>query len=169
MKNKYASLLALVALLGGGVAASRAVPNEPSAQQSANTQAQVAQLEKRLTDRIAEQEELMTIVGRLLEITVRQRTDEDAKKAQALSGTLKPASLPAAKPARTPAPPPPPWWTDLNPQMVYMGGDDRYAVVNGKMVRPGESVGNGTTVQAVEGDSVVFRHGSETHTLYLKK
>jgi hypothetical protein len=63
----------------------------------------------------------------------------------------------------------PPWWLDYKTQMVYVSGNDRYAVVNGKMVLPGQALGQDVVVDLIAADQVVLRRGTEHHTYSVAK
>jgi hypothetical protein len=127
-----------------------------------------------LSERIIEQQELLDMVEKLLGMNFAQKILNSAEASAILSGKAKPAAAPVpvavAKvvPAKA-AEPPPPWWLSYKPQMVYLSGNDRYAVVNGKMLTSGQSLGNDVVVDKIEDDAVVLRSGTEVHTYLLKK
>ena len=173
--KKYTSLIALAALVGTSALAVKAAPNNSADNtRSGADSAQIGQLDKRLSERIAEQQELMGLVERLLHISYPARIGEgDARHGGgALSGQPKPPAPPTPAPAAAKvAPPAPqaPWWQDYQAQMVYLSGNDRYAVVNGKMLTVGQTLDNSVVVERIEADLVALRQGKEVHTFLLKK
>jgi hypothetical protein len=175
--KKYMGLILLAGLAAGVALAVKAAPDGRQAGRDGGTvgDAQIGQLDKRLSDRIVEQQELMTLVEKLLHLNFQQREMDRSTAANVLSGQAKPPAPPppapqVAKKADTAAAPvAPPWWTDYKPQMVYGSSTERYAVVNGKMVRRGQTLGKDVMVDGIEEDSVVLRLGTETHSFSLKK
>jgi hypothetical protein len=167
--KKFLGLTVLVALACTTVLAVKAAPNEKKPGNPANlSEAQLSQLDKRLADRIAEQQELMTMVERMLNMNFQGKANERAKSANVLSGGARPAAAPilvkgAAKP------PPPPWWQSFRPQMTYLSGNDRSAVINGKMVVSGQNLGDGVVVESIDDAAVSLRRAKELHTYQLKK
>jgi hypothetical protein len=167
--KKYLGLAVLVALGCTTVLAVKAAPNEKQRQGSANlSEAQLGQLDKRLADRIAEQQELMAMVERLLNMNFQGKANERAKSANVLSGGARPPAAPILVKG-APKAPPPPWWSSYKPQMTYLSGNDRYAVINGKMVTGGQSLGDGVTVESIDDAAVSLRRAKELHTYQLKK
>jgi hypothetical protein len=167
--KKYMGLVVLVALGCTTLIAVKAAPNEKKSGNNATlSEAQLSQLDKRLADRIAEQQELMAMVERMLNMNFQGKAGERAKSANVLSGGARQPVAPilvkgAAKP------PPPPWWAGYKPQMTYLSGSDRYAVVNGKMVVGGQSLGDGVTVESIDDSAVSLRRAKDLHTYQLKK
>lgn len=174
--KKYLGLIVLAALAGTTVLAVNAAQGDKQTR-SSNTvsDAQISQLDKRLGERVVEQQELLAMVEKLLRMDFAQKIMDSPDGSNILSGRAKPPAPPAAPvgatvaTAKAVAPPPPPWWQSYKPQMVYMSGDERYAVVNGKMRMTGQSLGDEVVVDKIEDDLVVLRQGSEHHTYFLKK
>ncbi len=175
--KKYLGLIVLTALAGTTVLAVNATPSDKQAR-SSNTvsDAQISQLDKRLGERIVEQQELLAMVEKLLKMDYAQKVLQSPEMGNILSGRAKPpaqSAAPAAvKGVKTKAaapPPPPPWWLPYKPQMVYLSGEDRYVVVNGKMRMTGQTLGDDVVVDKIEDDLVVLRLGSEHHSFFLKK
>jgi hypothetical protein len=167
--KKYTALFLLAALAGASAVAVKAAPGDASAPRGvAVNEAQVGALDKRLAERVVEQQELLDMVQRMLAISFQQKLGEERN---VLSGSARPAAAAVAPVAARPVAPvvTPPWWLDYKPQMVYLAGSDRYAVVNGKMVLPGQSLGQDVVVDRVAADQVVLRRGSEHHTYLLNR
>ena len=173
--KKYMGLIVLVALASTSFLAVRAAPDDRLGRKGAGAnEAQIGQLDKKLSERIVEQQELLDIVERLLGMNFAQKILNSPEVNNILSGRAKPAPVPVPKPVAKAVPtkavePPPPWWLSYKPQMVYLSGSDRYVVVNGKMLKIGQTLGNDVVVDKIEGDAVVLRSGSEVHTYLLKK
>lgn len=175
--KKYLGLIVLAALAGTAVLVVNAAPSDKQAR-SSNTvsDAQISQLDKRLGERVVEQQELLAMVEKLLRMDYAQKALQSPDNGNVLSGKAKPPAAPVAPAGATVAkakavepPPPPPWWLSYKPQMVYMSGNDHYAVVNGKMRMTGQSLGDDVVVDKIEDDLVVLRQGREHHTFFLKK
>lgn len=172
--KKYLGLIVLTALAGTAVLAVNAAPSDKQAR-SSNTvsDAQISQLDKRLGERVIEQQELLVMVEKLLRMDYVQKVLESPDGGNVLSGRVKPPAPPVApagaKAVKAVAPPPPPWWLSYTPQMVYVSNTERYAVVNGKMFMIGQTLGNDVLIDKIEDDLVVLRQGNEHHTFFLKK
>lgn len=174
--KKYIGLILLAALASATLLAAKAAPDDKQrAKGSAINESQISQLDKRLSERIAEQQQLLAMVEKILGINFTHKDTGAVELGNILSGQAKP---PPAPPAPTPiatvapvkvAEPPPPWWQSYRPKMVYLSGNDRYAVVNGKMVTSGQTLGNDVVVDKIEDEAVVLRLGTESHTYPLKK
>jgi hypothetical protein len=167
--KKYTALVLLAALAAASAVAVKAAPGDGSLRNGASVnEAQIGTLEKRLSQRVAEQQELLWMVERMLKISFQEKL---AVERGLLSGTARVAAAPVA-PAGVRAAGPvvtPPWWLDYKAQMVYVSGNDRYAVVNGKMVLPGQALGQDVVVDRIAADQVVLRRGAEHHTYSLAK
>jgi len=171
--KKYTGLIVLTALAASSVLVVKAAPDERYQGRKATgiSETQIGQLDKRLSERIVEQQELLAMVEKLLGRDLRQKTEERSLATNVLSGQAKPsvptvmakAVIPVVKAAEAP------WWQEYRPQMVYLSGGDRYAVVNGKMYLDGQSLGKDVVIDKIELDSVVLRQGREHHTYFLKK
>lgn len=171
--NKYKGLVVLAALAGACAVAVEAAPGEPAGNhRNAGTgEAQIGQLGKRLAERVAEQQELLDLAERLLGIGQPKRGADGTGRGGVLSGQPRPAA-PAPEPVkveRAPVATPAPWWQGYRPQMVYLSGNDRYAVVNGRMLLRGQTLEKDVVVEGIEDDAVVLRRGKELHTYFLKK
>lgn len=173
--KKYLGLILLTALASSSVLAVKLSPDaRQSGRNLSDSEVQIAQLDKRLSERTAEQMELLELAQKLLGMNFQQKTQDQAAAANVLSGQGKPPSV-VAKPvavATSKAVAPPveqPWWQVYKPQMTYMSGKDRFAVINNKMYTLGQELIKGTVVEAIEDDAVVLRMGSESHTFALKK
>ncbi len=168
--KKYMGLIVLVALGCTSLLAVKAAPNEKQKAGSTASlnEAQLGQLDKRLADRIAEQQELLAMVERLLNMDFQGKAGERGKAANVLSGVARPTPAPANIKAE-PKAPPPPWWLAYKPQMTYLSGNDRYAVINAKLVATGQALGDGVVVDNIDDASVVLRRDREIHTYLLKK
>lgn len=171
--KKYLGLIVLVALLSSSFLAVRAAPDDQRNRKGgAVNDAQIGQLDKRLSERIIEQQELLAMVEKLLGMNFAQKVLSSPEADNILSGRNKAPVAPVAVAKTAPVPvasPPPPWWQSYRTQMVYLSGNDRYAVVNGKMFVVGQTLGNDVVVDKIEDDAVVLRHGTEHHTYFLKK
>lgn len=174
--NKYTSLIVLSALAATTTLAVKAAPSDANSnrQGTGAQETQIGQLDKRLSERIREQQELLGMVERLLGMNYASSEAESGRRSGGLlSGAPKPPAPPVIAPvvskAVVPAPVLAPWWTEYKLQMVYMSGQERYAVVNGKMLTLGQTVDKDVVLQRVEDDLVVLRQGRESHTYLLKK
>lgn len=168
--KKYTGLIVLASLAATSLLAVRAAPDDKqwSRKGTGVSESQIGQLDKRLSERITEQQELLAIVEKLLSKDFQQKIQEPVSVGNVLSGQVKPvASLVVAKMTVKAAEPP--WWQDLKPQMVYLSGNDRYAVVNGKMYTHGQTLGKDIVLDSIEDDAVVFSLKGERHTYVLKK
>ena len=172
--KKYTGLIVLAALAASSVLVVKAAPDEKYQGRKAAagiSETQIGQLDKRLSDRITEQQDLLSMVEKLLRRDFLQKTEDRAQATNVLSGQTKPAEPAVVTPAAkaTVKVVEAPWWLDYKPQMVYLSGADRYAVVNGKMYTNGQTMGKDVVVEKIEDDAVVLRLGSEKHTYFLKK
>lgn len=176
--KKYTGLIVLAALASTSLLAVKAAPDGKQLLGSKGAGAndsQISQLDKRLNDRIVDQQALLAMVEKLLGQSSTQRPAAVAAIENVLSGQPKPPPPPVVQHAAV-APPalpkpaePQPWWQAYKPQMVYLSGNDRYAVVNGKMVMSGQAVEKDVSVDRIDDDAVVLRLGTEQHTYSLKK
>ena len=167
--KKYTALILLAALAGASAVAVKAAPDEGSLRHGGQVDgAQIGALDKRLSERVAEQQELLWMVERMLSISFQERS---AVERGLLSGAARPAVMPVAPTVVRAAVPPAvaPWWQDYKAQMVYVSGNDRYAVVNGKMVLPGQALAPDIVVDRIGADQVVLRRGAEQHVIVLAK
>jgi hypothetical protein len=167
--KKYTALVLLATLAGASAVAVKAAPGDGSLRNGAPVnEAQIGTLDKRLSERVAEQQELLRMVERMLKISFQEKLGVERGL---LSGTARPAAAPVAPGVARAASAvaPPPWWLDYKAQMVYVSGNDRYAVVNGKMVLPGQALGQDVVVDGIAADQVVLRRGTEHHTYSLAK
>jgi hypothetical protein len=134
----------------------------------------VSQLDTRLAAKLAEQQELLGIVQRLLQINASQSGASRAAPGTPLSGATAVAPAPAPSPRATSAPAPAvpaaaPWWTSYRLQMVYWSGSSAEAVINGKMYRQGQALDNGVLLESIEAGTVTLTRGPERHTYALNK
>lgn len=179
--KKYMGLIILVALASSSLMAVKAAPDgkQPTGRKGAGgNDSQISQLDKRLNERIVDQQALLSMVEKLLGQYSTQQPIATPAVDNVLSGQPKPSAAPqpvvqraAIVPAAVPPKPvpPPPWWQAYKPQMVYLSGNDRYAVVNGKMVMSGQTLEKDVLVDRIDDDAVVLRMGTEHHTYLLKK
>lgn len=171
--KKHTGLIVLIALGATSCLSVKAVPDERYQGRNGGdaSEAQISQLDKRLSERIVEQQDLLAMVEKLLSRDFQQKTQERDQAANILSGDAKPpvpsvavvAIRPTVKAVEAP------WWSDYKPQMVYLAGNDRYAVVNGKMYLTGQTLGKEIFVDKIENDTVVLRLDREQHTYFLTK
>ncbi|MFZ4480730.1 MAG: hypothetical protein ACOYNZ_12645 [Rhodoferax sp.] len=173
--KKYTGLMVLLALASSCLLAVKAAPDDKTGRKGGGAnEAQIGQLDKRLSERIVEQQELLAMVEKLLGANFTQKVLGSADVPSTLSGQAKPAVAPAplavtkAVPAKA-VEPPPPWWLSYRPQMIYMSGNDHYVVVNGKMLTTGQTLGNEVMVDRISDDAVVLRQGTDIHTYQLRK
>jgi len=171
--KKYTGLIVLTALVVTSFLAVKAAPDERYQGRKAGdaNESQIAQLDKRLSERIVEQQDLLAMVEKLLRSDFHQKTPDRNQAVNSLSGTAKPPSpvvaLAAVKPAVKAVEAP--WWEDYKPQMVYLSGSDRYAVVNGKLYTTQQTLGKDVFVDRIENDFIVLRLGQQHHIYSLKK
>ena len=171
--NKYTGLIVLTALAASSFLAVKAAPDERYQGRKAAgvSESQIGQLDKRLSERIVEQQDLLAMVEKLLGLDFQQKAQDRVQATNILSGQAKPPVqvVVAAAVKTTVKAVEAPWWLDYKPQMVYVSGTDRYAVVNGKMYMNSQTLGKDVVVDKIEDDAVVLRLGSEHHTYFLKK
>jgi hypothetical protein len=179
--KKYMGLVVLVALTCTSLLAVKAAPDgtQPVGRKGAGANdSQISQLDKRLNERIVDQQALLAMVEKLLGQSPAQQSTPGAAVENVLSGQARPPAPPPpvvqhTVVARATVPPKPaqpqPWWQAYKPQMVYLSGSDRYAVVNGKMATIGQTLEKDVSVERIEDDAVVLRLGLEHHTYLLKK
>lgn len=173
--KKYLGIYGMGALLCGSVVALAAAPRDTSAtlSQSRLGLEQVSQLDSRLSAKLAEQQELLRIVERLLQINANQSGALRPSPGTPLSGA--PAVAPAPSPRASssspaaPAVPAAPWWSSYRLQMVYWSASSAEAVINGKMYRQGQSLDNGVLLESIDAGAVVLAKGPERHTYTLNK
>jgi hypothetical protein len=171
--KKYIGLIILVAMAASSFLAVKAAPDGQNSSRigSGANDVQISQLDKRLNDRIVEQQELLQMVERLLGMNFQPKPQNTNQASGLLSGVAQPsvpnATAGKAKPAEKVIEPP--WWLDYKPQMVYVSVSERYAVVNGKMYVTGQTLGSDVHLDKIEDDIVVLRQGTEHHTYFLKK
>jgi hypothetical protein len=169
--KKYRALVLVAALAGASAVAVRAAPGDARIPSGVPVnEVQIGTLDKRLSERVAEQQELLGMVQRMLTISFQEKLGVERGL---LSGTARPAAPPVAvavvHAAAAPLVAPPPWWLDYKAQMIYVSGNDRYAVVNGRMVLPGQALDPQVVVERIGADRVVLRRGAEQHTYLLAK
>jgi hypothetical protein len=177
--KKYMGLIVLVALACTSLLAVKAAPDgkQLAGRKGAGaSESQISQLDKRLNDRIIDQQALLAMVEKLLGQSSSQQPVVGPAADNVLSGQAKPLAPPvvhhaAVVPVAVPPKPtePLPWWQAYKPQMVYLSGNDRYAVVNGKMVMSGQTLEKDVSVDRIDDDAVVLRMGTDQHTYSLKK
>lgn len=171
--KKYTGLMVLTALVVTSFLAVKAAPDERYQGRKGGdaSETQIAQLDKRLNERIGEQQELLAMVEKLLRSDFQQKTMERDQAANILSGQAKPpAPIAVVAAVRVPVKViEAVWWEEYKPQMVYLSGNDRYAVVNGKMYMNQQTLGKDVFVDKIEDDSIVLRLGQQYHTYSLKK
>lgn len=171
--KKYWGIYVLGALACGSVVAVTAVPQDRIGTNGGGRLGsdQVAQLDEKLTQKIAEQQELMRIVQRLLQMNAAQSLTASAVSPTPLNGDSKaPEISQVERPVvAMPKPAEPLWWTSFKLQLVYSSTDSAEAVINGKMYRKGQEVDKGVWVEAIESSSVVLARGRERHTYWLNK
>lgn len=171
--KKYLGVYVLGALLCASVVAVASAPRDSAGALSSSRLGveQLSQLDARLNQKIAEQQELMRIVERLLQISATQNQAAASVSPTPLSGTPRLPAVVRAAPAPAAVVPPvaPPWWVSYKLQLVYWSGDSAEAVINGKMYRKGQALGNEVWVENIESGSVVLARGSERHTYWLNK
>lgn len=169
MKSKYTGLVLLATLATSTTMAVKATPWGADAKPlDDRIDVQVAQLDKRLQERIEQQTELLNLVERLLKADSRIQGNI-SEAPSTLAGA---APMPVQTVKTTPASPPPataPWWTQYQPKMVYVSPTTRYTVINGQMFNAGQSPGEGVLVDVIDQDTVVLRRGAERHTYLLEK
>jgi hypothetical protein len=172
--KKYTGLIVLSALVSTSFLAVKAAPDERGWDRkvAGGSESQIGQLDKALSVRIDEQNELLSLVEKLLKRDFQQSQQERSSAANVLSGQAKPTApkvirVPQAKVINKAVEPP--WWQEYKPQMVYLSGNDRYAVISGKMYLTGQILSKGVLISSIEEDSVVLRFGGETHSYPLKK
>ena len=174
--KKYTGLMVLAALMLTSFLAVKAAPNDRRSGRMPGdfSDAQIAQLDKRLNERVVEQQELLTMLEKMLHIDFQHEAPNRERMGSILSGQAKPPVLAARAVAVLAAPVPgkvtqAPWWEQYKPQMVYVSGSDRYAVVNNKMYTHNQSIGKEVFVDRIDDDSIVLRLGEQVHTYPLKK
>lgn len=172
--KKYTGLIVLAALVSTSFLAVKAAPDERNWDRkgTGGSDSQLGQLDKVLSARIDEQKELLLMVEKLLKRASQQVQQERVAEPNVLSGQAKPpvpAIVPVASAKMQNKAVDIPWWQEYKPQMVYLAGNDRYAVISGKMYLSGQSLGKGVVVASIEEDAVVLQYASERHTYALKK
>jgi hypothetical protein len=174
--KKYLGLYLLGISLCASVVAVAAVPKDSlGARAEARLGAdQIGQLDGKLNEKIAEQQELLRIVQRLLQISAIQNSAAMPATASPLSGKPGLPEGPArAVASAIPAPPAavvaPPWWNSFKLQLVYWSGGSAEAVINGKMYRKGQTIDDGVWVESIESGSVVLARERERHTYWLSR
>ena len=173
--KKYTGLIVLATLVSTSFLAVKAAPDDRRWDRKATggSESQIGQLDKALSARIDEQQELLSMVEKLLKKDLQQSQQERSAESNVLSGQAKPPA-PTVVPVATvkkvqDKAVEPPWWQDYKPQMVYLSGNDRYAVINGKMYLSGQPLDKGVLVASIEADAVVLKYAGETHTYQLQK
>ena len=171
--KKYTGLMVLTALGVTSFLAVKAAPDERNQGRKGGdtNETQISQLDKRLNDRIVEQQDLLAMVEKLLRSDFQQKTLARDQAANTLSGKAKPPLPVIAAPAAkvTVKTVEAAWWEEYKLQMVYLSGADRYAVVNNKMYMTEQSLGKDVFVDRIQDDSIVLRLGQKYHTYSLKK
>ena len=173
--KKYTGLIVLAALVSTSFLAVKAAPDDRrwDRKVTGGSESQIGQLDKTLSARIDEQQALLAMVEKLLKRDLQQSQQERPAEPNVLSGQAKPpaplvAPVTMVKKVQDKAVEAP-WWQEYKPQMVYLSGNDRYAVISGKMYLSGQPLGKGVVVASIEEDAVVLQYAGETHAFPLKK
>jgi hypothetical protein len=165
VKTKYIGLTVAVGLLvSASVAAQIYQTGRKNAPVSRDVgEPQLRALDGRLAEKVDEQLKLLSVMQGELS---RQKTSSPEASRDLLAGSA--ASAPARKPAPVKIAKPAPWWSSLQVSMVYSSEGDKYAVINGKLVKENEAVTPEIVLTKVATTGLFLKKGKETHVLPLR-
>lgn len=168
---RYLALSILgLALLSIGVSHAQAADEGASAALKAQD---LRTLDESLARKVEEQLRFIDMLERHLKGGQLARPGEDAGD---VLSQRKPAPVPEPEkleaPAQVAAPARParvaPWWEGYTVQMIVMAPEDNVAVVNDRVVRPGDMLAPGVEVGAIREDRVLIFRGSRRADLVFK-
>jgi len=168
---RYVALSVLgLALLSVVVSHAQAADAAPAASLKAQD---LRTLDESLSRKVEEQLRFIDMLERHLKGGQLVRPDEDAGEVLSRRKPL-PAPEPEAAevPAPVAAPAPPgrlaPWWEGYTVQMIVIAPQDNVAVVNDRLVRPGDMLAPGVEVGAIREDRVLIFRGNRRADLVFK-
>jgi len=168
MQKKYGAAL-LMACAFASCAVAYEVSDGPGGYRGmgpSGSDSHLQMLDGRLAAKVTEYMELANLLAAQLDKA--QQAQGRERKLPMLIGTDV-APVPPPQPvAAVPMVPEAPWWSAYRLSMVMISDDARSAVINGRYVRAGESVGPDVVVREVTPGNVVLEHGGERVTLSMK-
>lgn len=169
MKRKHvAAGLLLMALASCALAYELAQSSERQMQAwRPSEDAQLQSLDRRLAEKVEEFLELSALLGDQLEqarlAEGRQQNAPLLVAPRAQAEQVEPAPRrPEARIVRRA-----PWWSKYRLSMIVSSSDARSAVINGRYVRPGDSLAPGVVVRRIGSDEVVLARAGQTARLTM--
>ena len=168
---RYVALSVLgLALLSIGVSHAQAADAAPAAALKAQD---LRTLDESLAQKVEEQLRFIDMLERHLKGGQLVRPDDDAGDVLSRRKPLpapKPELVEAPEPVAAPARPArvAPWWDGYTVQMIVMAPEDNVAVVNDRLVRPGDMLAPGVEVGAIRDDRVLIFRGNRRADLVFK-
>lgn len=166
MKKKYVSAILLTAAIGSGLIAYRlAAETAPRERAMPNEYGQLQMLDEQLAAKVIQFMELSDLLTKQLD-QARENQNRDSQ------APLLVATQNNASPVKTQQPvadkPKAPWWSGYRLSMVVVSNGVRSAVINGRYVKAGDTIGPGIRVHQVSDGRAVLKRAGQWAILKMK-